>query len=133
MEINDLYLVKELENRCGNRYLAVKFLYSAARKLGKKKKEYHISESKLIQWVISGECPYTDAQLELMRRNTDDDCLNETLSWVSDKEVADRVRMLYRESVRNRRLTYCNDKEVSEGRITRINVLLRMIWYSENI
>ena len=38
METKDLDRIKELEDRCGNRYLAVRFIANAARKLGKEKK-----------------------------------------------------------------------------------------------
>ena len=75
MEIADFKAIDELSQKCGNKYLAVKFLAKAARKLGEEKKDYHISESKLLQWVLTGQCPYSDAQLEMRFRNANDDGL----------------------------------------------------------
>ena len=130
MVISDFKLFQEFEKSCGNKYLAVKFIASAARKLGKEKSKYHITESKLIQWVLTGECPYTRAQMEAMYRDPSEDKIDEVLCWISDDAVSNRVRKLYKESIRNRHLIMCEDTNISKSRVDRINILLRMIWFS---
>ena len=133
MVIDDLYTFEELVKACGNRYLATMFISESARRLGHIKKEYHISESKLIQWVLTGQCPYTDRQLERMKESISDDGLSSMLCWVTDKDVAESVKRLYSESIQRRRLRECADSTMPQGKIDRINILLRMIWYSTTI
>ena len=129
MEIKDLFAFKELETKCGNRYLAIKYLSDSARKLGKQYKEYHISESKLIQWALTGRCPYSENHM-WRRLHANDDGLDEFLIWITDTEIADEVKRCYKQSVRNRCLTLCEDNYFSQSQLDRINVLLRMAWYS---
>ena len=133
MVIDDLYNFDKLVEACGNRYLAVMFLSESARKLGEEKKEYHISESKLLQWVLTGHCPYSEAQLELMKEKRSNEGLDTILCWVTDKQVTNEVRFLYKKSVRNHKLTYSNNTNLSASKCDRVNILLRMIWYSTTI
>lgn len=130
MVIDDLYDFDKLVEACGNRYLAVMFISESARKLGQKRKEYRISESKLIQWILTGNCPYTDAQLEIMKERPNDEGLEKILCWVTDEQVVKEVKFLYKRSIHNRKLTYSNSNALSQSRIDRVNILLRMIWYS---
>lgn len=130
MVIDDLHSFDRLVEACGNKYLAVVFISEAARRLGQQRKEYQISESKLIQWILTGTCPYTDIQLEMRKKPKDDESLNRLLCWVIDKQVADEVRCLYRKSIHEQRLIYSHNASLSQSRIDRVNILLRMIWYS---
>ena len=130
MVTEDLYRFEQIANSVGNRYSAVQYIALQARKLGIAKRDYHIFESKLIQWVLTGSCPYTESEMERRRIASDYDGLSALLEWVDDKEVNKEVRTLYSESVRNRRLTYCERTDLSKGKVTRVNILLRMAWYS---
>lgn len=130
MELCELEKLKQIEEACGNKYLAIKILSKKTRELGKQNRVYHISESKLLQWILTGECPYSTAELDLRKMVSENvDNINEYLAYVDDEEVCDIVRELYKTSIRNRHLTYYTDKSISPGRVSRINILLRMIWY----
>jgi len=130
MDMKDLNKIKTIEKACGNRYLAIKILSKHARQLGEKNKVYHISESKLLEWILTGECPYTKNELALRKLISENvDNIYDYLSDVDDELVCDRVTELYKQSIRKRRLQSCTDKDISPGRRSRINILLRMIWY----
>lgn len=133
MVIDDLYTFDRLAESCGNRYLAVMFLSESARKLGSKKKDYQIAESKLLQWVLTGTCPYSNKQLDRMKKKVSDDGIENILSWVSDQFVVDKVRFLYKSSIRRRKLLYYRDSKLTKSKVDRINILLRMIWYSTTV
>lgn len=134
MAISDFEKFNEIEKACGSRYLAVQFVAQSARKLGKENKVYCISESKLIQWVLTGECPYTKAELDKRKAISENiDNINYYLDNVDDEFVCDKVRECYKASIRNRKLTYCKDTNISPGKQSRINILLRMIWYQFTI
>lgn len=130
MVTEDLYRFEHLSEKLGNRYLAVRFISSSARSLGVEKKEYHIAESKLIQWILTGHCPYTEKQLQSRRAVSDDDGVDDFLSWVSDQDIVDEVKSLYKSSVKMHSIVYCKNNKFNQGQIDRINILLRMIWYS---
>ena len=130
MEIKDLYTFTELSKACGNQYLAVKFIAESARKLGSTNKQYHISESKLIEWVLTGRCPYTEWELQRRLHSFSDKALEDTLCWVSDKQICSMVRRYYKKSLRLHHLNICEDATIPQSKIDRVNVLLRMIWYS---
>ena len=132
MDLSDLDRMKDLERSCGNRYLAVNFIADAARSLGKQMKDYQIMESKLIEWVIKGKCPYTEQQLDRMKYNASDHTVDSYLEWVSDQSVSNAVRKAYKQSLRNRKLTLCEDSSLSKPRLDRTNILLRMIWFSSH-
>lgn len=129
MLLNDLNRFEEFAESCGNRYLAIRWISKWARQLAAEYRDYAIAESKLLQWVITGHCPYIESELELHRRPTLDDELSEVLEWVSDKEVVSEVRNLYIKGIKNRRLITCSRKDFSKSKISRTNILLRMVWY----
>lgn len=121
---------KELADSCGNTYLAVRWVAQWCRALGAEYKNYHICESKLLTWVVTGHCPYVKSQLEVRRKIIDDDGINEFLEWVTDDEIIDEVHELYKKSVKQHHLVECTRNDFSDGRRGRANILLRMIWYS---
>lgn len=125
----NLTLFNELADRCGNRYLAARYIASVARRLGKKSKGVVI-ESKLITWALTGEQPYDDEELE-RRRQFDSDVaeLEDYLCYVDDSEVAAQVRKYYKISLHNRHVTLDNSNELDTYRQMRVNIILRMIWY----
>lgn len=130
MNLHNLERFKELERSCGNRYLAIRFISTNARDLGQDNQDYHISESYLIEWVLTGKCPYTEQELARRKEVHENvDNINEYLSYVDDEDIRDEVRKLYKTSVQTKHLTYCTNKALSRGRRSRVNVLLRMIWY----
>ena len=130
MVIKELERFQELAESFGNKYLAVKLVSFWARDLGIENKDYHIIESKLIEWVITGKCPYTEKQLERRKVLEDPDGVEEFLCWVSDKRVSDYVKCLYKKSVRCRHLILCQgDNTLTQGQIRRINILIRMLWW----
>lgn len=130
MNISDLATFQHFENAFGNKYLAVKMLAKICRKLGAEKSDYHISESKLMQWVLTGDCPYSKKEMDIRKLISDNiDDINEYLSYVDDEEIQETVKLLYKKSVRLHCLQTCTDKCISPGKRSRINILLRMIWY----
>lgn len=131
MKIEDIDRFNQLAESCGNRYLAVTWVANWARNLGKQYADYHIQESKLLDWVITGHCPYTDSQLESRRQNSMGESIIESvLEWVTDVDVKNEVRELYKKSVKSRKLITSENTNLSLGQQTRTNILLRMIWYS---
>lgn len=133
MVTKDFNRFDELAESCGNRYLAVRFIAKYSRSLGKQYHEYHIFESKLIQWVITGRCPYIESDMLKRKIHIDDDKVEDFLSWVTDIEVADEVIKLYKKSVNRKHLLICNNNRLGQSRKSRVNVLLRMLWYSTSI
>lgn len=131
MVIDDLNKFRELEESCGNRYLAVQFVIKCTRILEIKYSGCGLNTSKLIEWVISGESPYTAKEIERRKLILNDKTeLTEFLSWVSDEEICDQVEKYYKLSTANRHLTLCTNDQVAQGVRSRINVLLRMIWFA---
>lgn len=120
----------KIEQACGNRYMAIMLLAKAARNLGNKFHSACICESKLIQWILTGSCPYSKSKLETRKiiSETIDD-IEDQLEFVDDEIVRQEVIKQYKQSIKNKRLTLCNNTDISEGKTARINILLRMIWY----
>ena len=133
MATKDLYRFDELAESCGNRYLAIRFIAKWSRSLGKQYAEYQIIESKLIQWVITGRCPYIESELARRKVRTDDDKIEEFLSLISDKEVVKEVISTYKKSIKHRHLLECRNSSIGNGRNSRANVLLRMMWYTNTM
>lgn len=133
MVIDDLYNFDKLVEACGNRYLAVMFISESARKLGQQQSKYQISESKLIQWILTGECPYTEVQLAARKKREIDEGVDLILCWVYDAEVVTEVKKCYKKSVNRQKLIYATSHNLPQSKIDRINILLRMIWYSAAI
>lgn len=132
MVIKDLERFEELAKSCGNHYLAIRWISQWARELGSEYSDYQISESKLLEWVVSGKCPYLENQLEARRVICTDDGISDFLEWVMDDEIVDEVKSLYKQSVRKHKLQTCKRTDFNQYRISRTNILLRMIWYSTN-
>lgn len=131
MEIQDLERFQKIEEAWGSRYLAVKFIALVARRWGSEGRAYKISESKLIDWVLTGKCPYSHSKLETRKYISERiDDLNEKLCEVLDPVVVDEVKHCYKQSIKNKRLTYTTRTDISPYVVSRINILLRMIWFS---
>lgn len=131
MTIESLMKFNDLAEVCGNRFLAVKMIAKQSRRLGKEYSDYCISESKLIDWVLTGKCPYSDEAMFRRKRDRDDPIVKEILEWVDDLEVAEEVREIYSESIRTHRIVESRNANLSPYRQRRATILLRMIWYSE--
>lgn len=130
MEIEDLNRFNQLAESCGNRYLAVQLVAKWSRALFKETSQYHLLESKILTWVLTGHCPYVESQLNSRVVNHDDDYINEILEWVTDEDVVEEVQKLYKQSIHNHKLLECSNENLLSGQKSRANVLLRMIWYS---
>lgn len=129
MEIQHSEQFEKIAKACGNRYTAIKWLARRTRELEEKTKDYHIAESKMITWALTGQCPYSDVQLERRKHLAKVDHLSEILEFVTDKEVKDEVITFYKLSVRQKGLQLCDRVELGSSRLSRINILLRMAWY----
>lgn len=127
---NDTIRFKQFAESCGNNYLAIKIISKWTRELGNKFSEYRISESKLLETVLSGKCFYTEYEMMKRRSSNDDDHIEDFLSWVVDDEVVDEVKYMYAKSISIRRLAKCRRDDLTPGQLSRVNILLRMIWYS---
>ena len=130
MVIHDLDKFEELATRCGNRYLAIQIVAKAARQFTSNHKEYSLNESKVIQWILTGDCPYTPKQLADRKYINSRSEIDEILCWVSDSEVAEEVRKMYKKSVRSAKLQLSTNSALSNSQLDRANILLRMAWYS---
>lgn len=129
MYSNDITLFNELATKCGNRYLAVKFVSTIARDLGHEAKGVVI-ESKLITWALTGKCPYTKDELEYRQQHDSDVAeLEDYLCYVSDEAIANQVRKYYKISLRNRHLTLDESNVLDKYYQMRTNIILRMAWY----
>ena len=128
--IQSLQRFNELANDIGNRYEAVMLVCQWARQLEQQYSNYHISSSKLIDWVIQGKCPYNNAELLSRRIITRDDEIDNLLEWVGDEEVKKEVKYLYKKSVKHRHLELRDDVNINKYKRSRINIILRMMWYS---
>jgi len=128
--LEHLNLFKELSSVCGNQYVAINYISSLARKLNTIYRNAHVSESKLITWVLTGNCPYSKEDLEhRLTYDPDIERMNSILCYVNDEEVCEEVRHLYKESLHNKNLTLSCNNNLDTFRRSRANVLLRMIWY----
>lgn len=130
MNVSQYSRFQDFAKDCGNRFLAIKFLVRWARDLGSEFSEYHISESKLLDTVFSGRCFYSSEQLVRRKSYTEYDEIEDFLSWTLDKNIVKEVKRAYIQSLRNKKLTLSNSKKFTKGECSKINVLLRMIWYS---
>ena len=126
---NDLKLFNELAEKCGNRYLAARYLASVARNYGKQA-QGAIAESKLITWALTGQCPYDEEELD-RRKFYDSDvaAIEDYLCYIDDREIASQVRKYYIMSLRNRHITLDSSDTFDKYRQMRVNIILRMMWY----
>ena len=120
----------KIAKACGNRYKAVRWLARRTLELEEQTKDYHIAESKMITWALTGKCPYSDSQLAMRKHIYEIDNLSEILEFVLDDEISNSVRTFYILSVKNKKLTLCDNYELGENRLERVNILLRMAWYN---
>lgn len=120
----------DLVESCGNRYLAVRLVAQWARGFESQYPDSALMESKLIDWVVTGKCPYSNWELATRHRLDDDDELEELLCGVMDEDIVSEVRKMYKLSVRAGKLLLSTNKQLSVGELTRTNVLLRMVWYT---
>lgn len=131
MVISDYTRFREIESAFGNKYVAAMAIAKASRKLGEETTTCHISESKLIQWVLTGNCPYSQSELDVRRAVSEKiDNLDQYLEFVGDEIVRQKVIEYYKQSVRKHKIWYCSEEQISKGKQARINILLRMIWYN---
>ena len=130
---NNLKLFNELADKCGNRYLAARYLASVARNFGSDS-QYKglVLESKLLTWALTGEPPYTEKEIEKRRKfQVDSDIadLEDYLCYIDDEEVAQRVRMYYKKSLNSRHVVLDNSGTLDTYREMRVNIIVRMAWY----
>lgn len=128
MGIQDLSRFNILSEACGSRYVAVRWLAKAARQLGTEYSDYELLESKLLTWLITGQCPYTTYEMDMRKLLRKVDTIDDLLEYVTDEEVEEQVRLFYRKSIRNKRLTLCDNDDLGSSRLSRVNILLRMAW-----
>jgi len=133
---NNLKLFNELADKCGNRYLAARYLASVARNFGlNPQSKGIILESKLLTWALTGQEPYTKEELDRRRRNQiDSDVaeLEDYLCYVDDEEVANQVRKYYKKSLNSRHVVLDDSSTLDKYRQMRVNIILRMAWYGIN-
>lgn len=129
MVLNDIKRFNEFADSCVNRYVAVQTIAKWARDLGSELSDYRISESKLIEIILNGKY-YTKGELSQRKRDDDPDHISDILEWAIDEKIVDEVKRLYRLSIKNKRLQSCNNTKFTSGEQSKINILLRMLWYS---
>lgn len=119
----------ELVDKCGNRYLAVKFISKKARFLDSKLAK-SVLISKLMTWVLTGKEIDIESNINnLYKLNPDLIVMENYLEFVGDESVKRQVRKSYIASVRNRHLVYDTSEGLNRYKQNRANILLRMIWY----
>lgn len=131
MEIGEIQQIQKIADAVGNRFAAVQLIAKAARNIGTSKEYrcYAISESKLIEWVVTGKCPYSKEVLDKRKIiNETIDELEDCLCYISDPDVINEVKRLYGQSLRMKKLQKCTNNNLSPGQQSRVTILLRMIW-----
>lgn len=128
---NEHKLFDELADKCGNRYLAVKYIAKLGRYLN-----YDVPGgllgSQLLTWALTGQQPETKFDFNnYYKVNAELACLEETLEYVTNDAVKRSVRKSYALSVRHHHLIYHYDDSLDQYEQGRVRILLRMIW-SEN-
>lgn len=128
MGIQDLTRFSILAEACESRYVAVRWLAKASRQLSAEYIDYELLESKLLTWLITGECPYTVYEMDMRKLLKRVDALDDLLEYVTDEEVETQVRLFYKKSIKNKKLTLCDKDDLGSSRLSRVNILLRMAW-----
>ena len=130
MWADDSRLFEELAQKCGNRYLAVRWLATAARQLAAQIPGV-IVESKLISWVLH-DVPASEIKYRPIRNlDSDIDRMESLLEFVDDVDIQDAVRWGYKESLKHHHLIYSSNEEfnLDPNQAVRARILLRMLWY----
>lgn len=125
MWANDHQIFHALEQACGSKFLAVKFIAEASRKLSGSKYNWSI-ESRLVSWVISGEMPPKGIHIGL---DVEIKEIQDFLSYIDDYSIQQCVLDSYRCTVKAHHLVYKYKNNLNEFQQTRVRVLTRMIWY----
>lgn len=129
MDLSEQRMFDELVDKCGNRYLAVKFISKKARFLDSKLAK-SVLISKLMTWVLTGKEIDIESNINnLYKLNPDLIVMENYLEFVGDESVKRQVRKSYIASVRNRHLVYDTSEGLNRYKQNRANILLRMIWY----
>lgn len=129
MDLSEQRMFDELADKCGNRYLAVKFISKKARFLDSKLAK-SVLISKLMTWVLTGREIDIESNINnLYKLNPDLIVMENYLEFVEDESVKRQVRKSYIASVRNRHLVYDTSEGLNRYKQNRANILLRMIWY----
>lgn len=132
MVIEDFNIFNNYAQSCGNRFEAVNLISRWARNLGGQFNEYRISESKLLSTVLSGKWFYSQSEMERRKIADSLDDVDDFLSWTLDKHIVSEIKRMYSLSIRSKHgLLLSKNNIFSKGELTKINILLRMIWYSE--
>jgi len=121
-------LFDELADKCGNRYLATLYVAKAARYLAQ---EHSVSmlESQLLTWALTGKPPNLSLARYKKIESLELSNIEFYLDYVEDAEVRDCVLQRYKDSVRNHHLVYQHPGQLDSFRTSRVNILLRMIWW----
>lgn len=126
----DKNLFPLLEEMCGNKFLAIKFLATCARRLASKLPKW-IIESKLITWALTGQEPDVE---RYVNRDIDPDIqeVQDMLCYISDPNIQYCVKESYTTSVHNHHLIYVYRGPMSEYEEARVRVLVRILWCTSN-
>ena len=122
--------MSELVRSTGSVYAAAMFAAYDAKEL-QKKAYYTISESKALEWSISGEPP-RDLEAKLKQRLKleglgESDRLDEILSTIDEDSLRVAVLNSYRASKRSNRLVYDYNGISNKDMRARVRILTRMI------
>ena len=125
--LQDKELFPIVEEMCGNRYLAIKFISSYSRRLSDKLPKW-IIESRLMSWALTGEDPDISKYVNV---NVDPDLrdMEDMLCYISDPNIQHCVRNSYIQSIRHHHLLYVYKKSMDEYDRARIRVIVRILWY----
>ena len=121
----DCSVFQHLCDICGSKFLAIKFVAEASRKLSGGKYNWSI-ESRLISWVITGEMPPKGIHVGL---DPEIRGIEDFLSYIENRDIRLSVLASYHASVKAHHLLYSYVPDLSEFEQTRVRVLTRMIWY----
>lgn len=119
--LDDIDKFKEIENKCGNPYLAIQHITKKSRKLGKKYKG--VSDSHLITCALYDETPSVIRKNQISLESTYED---EILSRVSNEDIVRSVKLSLRYSTRdNIHYVYLDSLDSCDEQ--RVQVLVNMI------
>ena len=119
--LDDIDKFKEIENNCGNPYLAIQHITKKSRKLGKKYKG--VSDSHLITCALYDEQPSTIRKNSISIESTYEDDL---LSRVSNEAVVRSVKLSLKYSKKDS-IHYVYTDSLQTCDEERVQVLVNMI------
>lgn len=125
----DNSMIDELTETLGNRFTAINYLSSLARKKAEDVNDV-ILHSHALNWILTGEVPYVVEHpvTVLSEREQQIEAAYDYLLYVEDREVATAAESSLHNSLEFNHLTYIYNNINDLTRQARVRVITRMLW-----